>query len=63
MCKNSESGVSAGPSFSAWHGELGVGEEDHFAHVRPLIEQQEKQDKMVANGETSLVEVGTGTKA
>lgn len=31
--------------------------------MRPLIEQQEKQDKMVANGETSLVEVGTGTKA
>ena len=43
--KNSESGVSAGPAFSSWHGELGVGEEDHFAHVRPLIEQQEKQQK------------------
>jgi hypothetical protein len=39
--KNSEVGVSAGPSFSAWHGELGLGEEDHFAHVRPLIEQYE----------------------
>jgi hypothetical protein len=61
--KNSEVGVSAGPSFSAWHGELGVGEEDHFAHVRPLIEQYEKQDKMTASGETSLVEVGAKTEA
>ena len=51
--KNSESGVSAGPAFSSWHGELGVGEEDHFAHVRPLIEQQEKQQKIAASGETS----------
>ena len=61
--KNSEAGVSAGPAFSSWHGELAVGEEDHFAHVRPLIEQQEKQQEKAASGETSLVEVGAGSKA
>ena len=26
-----------------WHGELEAGAEDDFAHVRPLIEHQEKQ--------------------
>ena len=50
----------AGPEFSAWHGELEAGAEDDFAHVRPLIEHQEKQ--AASKDETSLVEVATGTK-
>ena len=48
----------AGPAFDSWKGELQAGEEDDFAHVRPLIEHQEKQDKAVANGETAFVETG-----
>ena len=54
----------AGPDVhSAWEGELAHGEEDIFAHVRPLIEHQEKHRDSVQA--MSLVETGAavGTKA
>lgn len=57
-----EESAQAGPDLhSAWEGELAHGEEDIFAHVRPLIEHQEAHRDSVQA--MSLVETGAGTKA
>jgi hypothetical protein len=57
-----EESAQAGPDLhSAWEGELAHGEEDIFAHVRPLIEHQEAHRDSVQA--ISLVETGAGTKA
>ena len=50
------SSVVAPSVHSAWEGELAHGQEDIFAHVRPLIEHQERHRDSVAS--MSLVETG-----
>jgi hypothetical protein len=57
-----EVAAQAGPDLhSAWEGALAHGEEDIFAHVRPLIEHQEAHRGSVQA--MSLVETGAGAKA
>ena len=52
----------AGPEMnSPWEGELAHGEEDIFAHVRPLIEHQEANRDSVQT--MSLVETGASAAA